>query len=298
MSLPGSNWVLDLPDHFKIEEKIVPAFVGSAGETLVVFDAPPQKLTGLPVPKKGDMSDIGTDNEARVEAVEMLTIDGHTAFLLQQRFEAQKSTGLTLLVEGKGSNANVVTRLTDELQKKVSIADVRKLMMSLKEKILSDAERLDALPFEIKDAKGFTLVGVVGNSIAVFTDGPDKNVAGALDQASVTVMLSPPGPQDISPEMLAIFDQQKMLDNLLLHQLQGAVIAEKKGIMANDMPGIEMNYRRASADGKVKLKGSARFIATGKRLLMIYTSYPESDAAKAAATVKLADSVAMKKKTP
>lgn len=296
MSLPGSNWTLDLPDGYSIQQTVLPSFVNKAGTTIILFDAPPKVLKGLPVPKQGEVSDVGTDNEAKLEAIEELQIDGHEAWILRQRFEKQKMTGLTLLVEGKGSNANIVTRLTDEQLKTTKVEDVRSLLLTLREKILSDPERLAALPFEISDAGGFTLAGVVGNSIAVFTDGPEKNVEKAPKQATVSVILSPPGPQAISPEMLAIFDKQGMLEGLLTHQLLGAVPGTHKPILMHEIPTLQIPYTRASKDGSVKLQGEMRFLGADKQLLMIYSSYPEGDATKAASTAKLIESVKMRVK--
>jgi hypothetical protein len=295
MALPGSNWTLDLPDGFSIQQKVLPSFVNAAGTTIILFDAPPQPLKGLPVPKAGEVSDVGTDNEAKLEAVEELQIDGHPAWYLRQRFETQKTTGLTLLVEGKGSNANIVTRLSDEQLKSLKVDDVRSLLLTLREKILTEQERLSALPFEVKDVNGFRLAGVVGNSIAVFTDGPEKSVEKAPKQATVSVVLSPPGPQEISPEMLAIFDKQGMLEGLLTHQLPGAVPGQHKPIMMGEIPALQIPYTRASKDGSVKLQGEMRFRGADKQLLMIYSSYPEGDVAKGAAVLKLIESVAMKK---
>jgi hypothetical protein len=295
MALPGSNWTLDLPDGYSIQQKVLQSFVNAAGTTIILFDAPPQPLKGLPVPKTGDVSDAGTDKEAKLEAVEELQIDGHQAWYLRQRFEKQKMTGLTLLVEGKGSNANIVTRLTDEQLKSLKVEDVRTLLLTLRERILTEQERLSVLPFEIKDVNGFTLAGVVGNSIAVFTDGPEKNIEKAPKQATVSVVLSPPGPQEISPEMLAIFDKQGMLEGLLAHQLLGAVPGPHKPIMMGEFPALQIPYTRASKDGSVKLQGEMRFRGADKQLLMIYSSYPEGDVAKGAAVLKLIESVAMKK---
>jgi hypothetical protein len=294
MALPGSNWTLDLPDGYSIQQKVLPSFVNASGTTIILFDAPPQPLKGLTVPKVGEVSDVGTDNEAKLETVEELRIDGHEAWFLRQRFEKQKTTGLTLLVEGKASNANIVSRLTDDQMKALKVEDVRELLLTLREKILTEQERLSALPFEIKDSNGFTLAGVVGNSIAVFTDGPEKSVEKAPKQATVSVILSPPGPQAISPEMLAIFDKQGMLEGLLTHQLIGAVPGAHKPILMNDIPTLQIPYTRASRDGSVKLQGEMRFLGADKQLLMIYSSYPEGDTDKAAATLKLIESVAMK----
>jgi hypothetical protein len=295
MALPGSNWTLDLPDGFSVQQKVLPSFVNAAGTTIILFDAPSQPLKGLAVPKAGEVSDAGTDNEAKLEAVEELQIDGHEAWFLRQRFEKQKTTGLTLLVEGKGSNANIVTRLTDEQLKSLKVEDVRALLLTLREKILTEQERLSALPFEIRDTNGFTLAGVVGNSIAVFTDGPEKNVEKAPKQATVSVILSPPGPAEITPEMIAIFDKQGMLEGLLTHQLLGAVPGAHKPIMMGEIPALQIPYTRASKDGSVKLQGEMRFRGADKQLLMIYSSYPEGDAARSAAVLKLIDSVQMKK---
>lgn len=294
MALPGSNWTLDLPDGYVVKQNVLPSFVNGAGTTIILFDAPPKTLKGLPAPKQGDVSDAGTDNEARLEAIEQFPIDGHEAWLLQQRFEKQKMTGLTLLVEGKGSNANIVSRLTDEQMKTVKVADLRALLMTLREKILSDQERIAALPFEIADAGGFMLAGVVGNSIAVFTDGSEKNIERAPKQATVTVILSPPGPEAISPEMLAIFDKQGMLDGLLTHQLAGAVPGAHKPILMHEIPAIQIPYTRPSKDGSVKLQGEMRFLGADKRLLMIFSSYPDGDQAKAATTLKLIESIKMR----
>ena len=295
MALPGSNWSLDLPDGYGVQQKILPSFVNAAGTTIILFDAPPQALKGMAVPKQGDVSDAGTDNEAKLEAVEELQIDGHEAWLLRQRFEKQKTTGLTLLVEGKNSNANIVTRLTDEQVKTTKIEDVRAMLMTLREKVLSEQERLAALPFEVLDVAGFTLAGVVGNSIAVFTDGPEKNVEKAPKQATVSVILSPPGPEEITPEILAIFDKQGMLEGLLTHQLRGAVPGAHKPIMMDEIPALQIPYTRASKDGTMKLQGEMRFRGADKQLLMIYSSYPEGDAARGAAVQKLIESVKMKK---
>jgi hypothetical protein len=295
MALPGSNWTLDLPDGFAIEQKVIPSFVNKDGAAIVIFDAPPQSLKSIPLPKVGDVSDVGIDNESKLEALEAVTIDGHAGWFLQQRFMKQNATGLTLLVEGRGSNANVVTRLTDAQMKTIKIEALRAVFLTLREKILSDEERLSALPFEIRDAKGFNLAAIIGNSIAVFTDGPERNIELAPKQASVSVVLSPAGPSDLTPEMLAIFDKQGMMDGLLKHQFPGAVAGEHKAIMAGETPALHIPFSRVSETDAVKLKGDVRFLLAGKKLLMIYSSYPEGDEEKAAAVQKLVESIAMKK---
>jgi hypothetical protein len=294
MALPGSNWTLDLPDGFAIEQRVIPSFINKEGAAIIIFDAPPQPLKNIPLPKVSDVSDVGTDNESRLEALEAVTIDGHEGWFLQQRFVKQNATGLTLLVEGRGSNANVVTRLTDAQMKTVKIDALRAVFLTLREKILSDGERLSALPFEVKDAKGFTLAAIIGNSIAVFTDGPERNIELAPKQASVSVVLSPAGPSDLTPEMLAIFDKQGMMEGLLTHQFPGAVPGEHKAIMVGDVPALQIPYSRVSKTDAVKLKGDVRFLLAGKKLLMVYSSYPEGDEAKAAAVQKLVESVMMK----
>jgi hypothetical protein len=67
-----------------------------------------------------------------------------------------------------------------------------------------------------------------------------------------------------------------------------------KPILMNDIPTLQIPYTRASRDGSVKLQGEMRFLGADKQLLMIYSSYPEGDVDKAAATLKLIESVAMK----
>ncbi len=87
MALPGSNWTLDLPDGFTVQQNFMPTFVNKDGAAIILFDAPPQTLKGIPAPKQGDKTDAGTDNEATLIAIEEITVDGHNAWLLQQRFE-------------------------------------------------------------------------------------------------------------------------------------------------------------------------------------------------------------------
>jgi hypothetical protein len=294
MALPGSSWTLDLPEGFSVRQNLVPTFINRTGWIISVVDGPPQSLKGLPLPKLGDVSNPGTDNETKLEAIDELQIDGHAALLLRLRIEKQKKTVFTLLVEGKGSNANVTTWMSDLQLQMMSEQELRAMLMTLREKNLTEQERLAALSFEVKDRSGFTLAGVVGTSIAVFTDGPEKNIEKAPKQATVSVILSPTGQTDITPEMLAIFDQQGMLEGFLKHQLPNAVLGAHKPILAAEIPAIEIPYARSLTDGAVNLAGVVRFMGADKQLLMVYSSYPEGDAAKAAATLKLVESVRMK----
>lgn len=287
-ALPGSVWTLELPDGYTVKEMVGPVFQDAAGHTIVVVDTPVASLANVPHPKVGDVSNPGTPQETKIIAFDAAMADGKQTYLMQAYFPKQKTTTLLMVVEGKGNNGTITTQIVDSATSTADIEGMRKVFATVKERTLTDDERLSILPFTVKDHAGLRLVGVVANSIAVFTNGPSNQVDAAPDQLTVSAMLSPKGNTPLTLDEFAVANEKSgLVKQLALRQFPDAVIGAqgREKTPAGDVIGAHFTYKD-KASGK-PMAGFIWVRPAEDRLLMMFASHPDQaqDMAKRASEV-------------
>lgn len=278
LSLPGSSWSFDLPDDFSIMADNVPMFANKDGLQIALMETPPVDLSNLPHPKPGDVMQKGTDREITLDTFENVTVDGKDGFLMTSH-DKNKVTAITLMVEGKFNNVNVVSQVQPGADAQQKLDMLRKAMLTAKERQLSDAERLTPLPFTVGDQQGLRLVGVAGASIAAFTDGASNDLEHSPKQLIVYLSVTPSTKTALTfEEFSAVNDKQNLLAGLVQYQFPGAVISKQGKRDTPNGPVLEAVYSRTPAGSSDKLEGFMWLRPIKDKLLMIYSTYPAGNA--------------------
>jgi len=286
VQVPGTSWSIAPPSGFALFAGPPTLLRHPNGAYIMLLEVPRERLDAGSLGKVGDIGNPGSANEARVEAVEPLTMAGRPAALTRMRMPKRAMTVHNLLAEGEGGNVHVILSVPDGVAYP-DAAGIRAALTSVAEMRRSPEQRLGDAPFRFTDLAGMRVIAIVANTVVILTQGPGDQIDEATDQPFAMVSRVPMGPRDR-------FDPQRDVAQaaaVIRERYPGATILTQKVEPTAQGPVATVVFQRIPP-GKSKAVAGVSWAWVDKgAFMMMIGQFPPEKPDLVALLVKLRDGV-------